>query len=145
MGGYGTMNQGCNGGDGHYDDGSNNNHTGHRGGGGGGAGTPGRSWHVNLHRNNWKAFEGGDGRACSITGSQVYYGGGGGGSGIVSSYLYAIVTASGGLGGGGNGGITNSGSSAVIPRGVTVLRTQVAEEVVVGILKTAVRVVRESS
>ena len=112
VGGYGTMNQGCNGGDGHYDDGSNNNHTGHRGGGGGGAGTPGRSWHVNLHRNNWKAFEGGDGRACSITGSQVYYGGGGGGSGIVSSYLYAIVTASGGLGGGGNGGISNSGSNA---------------------------------
>jgi hypothetical protein len=112
VGGYGTMNQGCNGGDGHYDDGSNNNHTGHRGGGGGGAGTPGRSWNVNLHKNNWKAFEGGDGRACSITGSQVYYGGGGGGSGIVSSYLYAIVTASGGLGGGGNGGITNSGSNA---------------------------------
>ena len=112
VGGYGTMNQGCNGGDGHYDDGSNNNHTGHRGGGGGGAGTPGRSWHVNLHRNNWKAFEGGDGRACSITGSQVYYGGGGGGSGIVSSFVYPIVTASGGLGGGGNGGISNSGSVA---------------------------------
>ena len=112
VGGYGTMNQGCNGGDGYYDSGSNNNHSGHRGGGGGGAGTPGRSWNVNLHKNNWKAFEGGDGRACSITGSQVYYGGGGGGSGIVSSYLYAIVTASGGLGGGGNGGITNSGSSA---------------------------------
>ena len=111
-GGYGIMNQGCNGGDGYYDDGTNNNASGHRGGGGGGAGTPGRSGNLNLHKNNWKAFEGGDGRACSITGSQVYYGGGGGGSGIVSGFNNAIVPASGGLGGGGNGGISNAGGSS---------------------------------
>ena len=105
--GFGLLPQGADGADGshivNYTSGSNL----HRGGGGGGAGrSPGMPATPN-------ACPGGDGRPCSISGSQVYYGGGGGASGIAGSYATPINTGgAGGLGGGGNGGISPGPTTA---------------------------------
>jgi len=63
--------------------------------GGGGAGGPG-SQGTNY---NGPGTAGGPGRACDITGEEVYYAGGGGGGGFNST----ATLLNGGLGGGGNG------------------------------------------
>lgn len=88
VGGTGTAGQGYDGGDGWLYDGY-----GWGGGGGGGASQAG------ADAIQTKAGDGGDGEACSITGSEVYYAGGGGGGCHVDSG----GAGSGGTGGGGDG------------------------------------------
>ena len=103
--GFGLLPQGTDGADGDYIPNYTSGSNLHRGGGGGGAGrSP-------LMPAAPAPCPGGDGRACSITGSQVYYGGGGGGSGISGGYTTVINPGGvGGLGGGGNAGISVSGN-----------------------------------
>ena len=99
--GFGLLPQGADGADGSYINNYTSGSSLHRGGGGGGAG---RSPVMPAAP---ASCPGGDGRPCSITGSQVYYGGGGGASGISGNYNTPINSGgAGGLGGGGSAGIS---------------------------------------
>jgi hypothetical protein len=91
--------------------GSNTYHTHCWAGGGGGAGGPGGNGvctvegDANDYATKGYAGVGGIGRACSITGSEVYYGGGGGGgfADYSGGNTTKAGTVAGGKGGGGNG------------------------------------------
>ena len=73
-------------------------------GGGGGAGAPGGD-----HEDAGNVMTaGGDGRACSVTGAEVWYAGGGGGYRKYDSNVGGFVSAAGGLGGGGAGGVAGT-------------------------------------
>ena len=91
--------------------GFNSYHTHCWAGGGGGAGGPGGNGVCTVEGaasdNSTKGYAGvgGIGRACSITGSEVYYGGGGGGgfADYSGGNITGPGTVAGGKGGGGNG------------------------------------------
>ena len=107
--GYGMSPQGTDGVDGSFISNYNPGFALHRGGGGGGAGLTPTAPVMPAAPN---LCPGRDGRPCSITGSQVYYGGGGGGGGISGNYTTQLSTGgAGGLGGGGNGGISISAAN----------------------------------
>ena len=107
--GYGMSPQGTDGVDGSFISNYNPNQHLHRGGGGGGAGLTPTAPVMPAAPN---LCPGRDGRPCSITGSQVYYGGGGGGGGISGGYTTQLSTGgAGGLGGGGTSGISISNSN----------------------------------